>query len=89
MGLMVSFYVSVLALVLTGTLGVWLLLVTLALPRLRMVLQLYREPKPSGPPEGYTVWPLWYVSWAFYHNKRAGLLFVAGLALNLLIPLSF
>ncbi len=89
MGLMVSFYVAVLALVLTGTLGVWLLLVALALPRLRMVLQLYREPKPSGPPEGYTVWPLWYVSWAFYHNKRAGLLFVAGLALNLLIPLSF
>jgi 1,4-dihydroxy-2-naphthoate octaprenyltransferase len=89
MGLMVSFYVVVLALVLTGTLGVWLLLVALALPRLRMVLQLYREPKPSEPPEGYTVWPLWYVSWAFYHNKRAGLLFVAGLALNLLIPLSF
>jgi 1,4-dihydroxy-2-naphthoate octaprenyltransferase len=89
MGLMVSFYVVVLALVLTGTLGVWLLLVALALPRLRMVLQLYREPKPSKPPEGYTVWPLWYVSWAFYHNKRAGLLFVAGLALNLLIPLSF
>ncbi len=88
MGLMVSFYLVVLALVLTGTLGVWLLLVALALPRLRMVLKLYREPKPSEPPEGYTVWPLWYVSWAFYHNKRAGLLFVAGLLLNLLIPLS-
>jgi 1,4-dihydroxy-2-naphthoate octaprenyltransferase len=89
MGLMVGFYLVVLALVLTGTLGVWVLLVALALPRLRMALQLYREPKPSEPPEGYTVWPLWYVSWAFYHNKRAGLLFVAGLALNLLIPLSF
>jgi 1,4-dihydroxy-2-naphthoate octaprenyltransferase len=88
MGLMVGFYLVVLALVLTGTLGVWLLLVALALPRLRMVLQLYREPKPSEPPEGYTVWPLWYVSSAFYHNKRAGLLFVAGLFLNLLVPLS-
>jgi len=79
----------VLALVLTGTLGIWLLLVVLALPRLRAVLKLYREPKPSEPPEGYTVWPLWYVSGAFYHNKRAGLLFVAGLLLNLLVPLSF
>jgi len=87
--LMVSFYLVVLALVLTGTLGVWLLLVALALPRLRAVLQLYREPKPSEPPEGYPVWPLWYVSWAFYHNKRAGLLFVAGLLLNVLFPLSF
>ncbi len=87
--LMVSFYLVVLALVLMGTLGVWLLLVALALPRLRAVLQLYREPKPSEGPEGYTVWPLWYVSGAFYHNKRAGLLFVAGLLLNLLLPLSF
>jgi len=88
MALMVGFYGVVLALVLTGTLGVWLLLVVLALPRLRTVLQLYREPRPSEPPDGYTVWPLWYVSWAFYHNKRAGLLFVAGLLLNLFIPLS-
>ena len=88
MALMVSFYLAVLILVLTGTLGVWLLLVALALPRLRTVLKLYRDPKPEGPPEGYPVWPLWYVSWAFYHNKRAGLLFAAGLALNLLIPLS-
>ncbi|MCI0826972.1 MAG: prenyltransferase [Chloroflexi bacterium] len=87
--LMVGFYGVVLALVLTGTLGIWLLLVVLALPRLRAVLKLYREPKPSEPPEGYTVWPLWYVSGAFYHNKRAGLLFVAGLLLNLLVPLSF
>ena len=79
----------VLALVLTGTMGVWLLLVALALPRLRTVYQLYREPKPSEAPEGYAVWPLWYVSWAFYHNKLAGLLFVAGLLLNLLVPLSF
>ena len=87
--LMVGFYGVVLALVLTGTLGIWLLLVVLALPRLRAVLKLYREPKPSEPPEGYTVWPLWYVSGAFYHNNRAGLLFVAGLLLNLLVPLSF
>ena len=87
--LMVGFYGVVLALVLTGTLGIWLLLVVLALPRLRAVLKLYRDPKPSEPPEGYTVWPLWYVSGAFYHNKRAGLLFVAGLLLNLLVPLSF
>ena len=85
---MVGFYLVVLALVLTGTLGIWLLMGARALPRLRTVLKLYREPKPSEPPERYTVWPLWYVSWAFYHNKRAGLLFVGGLFLNLLIPLS-
>lgn len=88
MALMIAFYLAVVALVLTGTLGIWLLLLALALPRLKAVLEQYSRPKPDEPPEDYAVWPLWYVSGAFWHNKRAGLLFVAGLFLNLLIPLS-
>jgi len=88
MALMVGFYLIVAALVLTGTLGVWVLLVVLALPRLKTVLELYSKPKPAQRPEGYAIWPLWYVSWAFQHNKRAGLLFVIGLVINLLVPLS-
>src|SRR3972149_6156786 len=86
MALMVAFYLIVVALVLTGTLGVWVLLVFLALPRLKTALETYRKPKPTQPPENYPVWPLWFVSWAFYHNKRAGLLFVIGLVINLLVP---
>lgn len=88
MAAMIAFYLIVVALVATGTLGVWVLLVALALPRLLEVLKLYTQPKPAEPPEDYAVWPLWFVSWAFYHNKRAGLLFVVGLVLNLLFPLS-
>ena len=88
MALMVAFYLIVAALVLSGTLGVWVLLVVLALPRLVSVLKLYLQPRPSEPPDDYAVWPLWFVSWAFYHNKRAGLLFVLGLVLNLVFPLS-
>jgi 1,4-dihydroxy-2-naphthoate octaprenyltransferase len=88
MALMVAFYLIVVALVLTGTLGVWVLLVFLALPRLKTALETYRKPKPTQPPENYPVWPLWFVSWAFYHNKRAGLLFVIGLVINLLVPVS-
>lgn len=84
MVLMVSFYLVVLALVVTGTLGPWVLLVVLAVPRLVRVLQVYLKPRPAQPPENYPVWPLWYVSAAFYHNKRAGALFVLGLGLNLL-----
>jgi len=86
--LMSAFYAIVAALVLSGALAVWVLLVFLALPRLVEVLKIYRQPKPSKPPENYAVWPLWFVSWAFYHNKRAGTLFVLGLALNLLFPIS-
>ncbi len=88
MALMVAFYVVVVALVLTGTLGVWVLLVFLAVPRLKTALEIYLKPKPEQPPENWPVWPLWYVSWAFYHNKRAGLLFVIGLAINLLVRVS-
>jgi 1,4-dihydroxy-2-naphthoate octaprenyltransferase len=87
MGLMAGYYLLVLALVLTRTLGVWVLLVALALPRLVRVLAIYRKPPPAEPPENYPVWPLWYVSAAFYHNKLAGAMFVLGLILNILLPL--
>jgi 1,4-dihydroxy-2-naphthoate octaprenyltransferase len=87
--LMIAYYLVVLALVLTGTLGVWVLLIVLALPRLREVLKIYNEPKPSERPENYPVWPLWFVSAAFYHNKLAGGMFVLGLILNLIPAISF
>jgi 1,4-dihydroxy-2-naphthoate octaprenyltransferase len=85
-GLMVAYYATVVALVLIGDVGAWVLLVFLAVPRLVSVLKTYRAPKPSEPPENYPVWPLWYVSAAFYHNKLAGGLFVLGLILNWAVP---
>ena len=84
--LMVAYYLTILGLVLTGTLGIWVLLVVLALRRLIEVLRVYNRPKPEEPPEDYPVWPLWFVSAAFYHNKLAGGLFVLGLILNLIFP---
>ncbi|HSB88407.1 MAG TPA: prenyltransferase [Anaerolineales bacterium] len=89
LALMVSYYVIVVILVLTGTLGPWVLLVALALPRLRRVWKTYRDPRPDKPPENYPVWPLWYVAAAFYHNKLAGAMFVLGLLLNVLLPRIF
>jgi 1,4-dihydroxy-2-naphthoate octaprenyltransferase len=86
--LMVAYYLVVVGLVLTGSLGVWLLLVFLAVPRLVEVLRTYNRPKPEEPPENYPVWPLWFVSAAFYHNKLAGGMFVLGLILNLIFPLT-
>ena len=64
--------------------GMWLLvLVAGALPLLSLVIRIYRSPKPEQPPDGYRGWPLWFVGAAFIHNRRFGLLFVAGLALQL------
>jgi 1,4-dihydroxy-2-naphthoate octaprenyltransferase len=68
--------------VLTGTLGFGSLVVLGGLPMLLQALDVYSKPKPSSPPPGYPVWPLWYVSAAFVHTRRAGALFVLGLFLN-------
>ena len=80
--LMIGFYPVVLALVMSGHVGVGVLIVAAAIPRLRQVLRAYGQPKPASPPPGYRIWPLWYVSLAFYHNKLAGGLFVLGLSVN-------
>jgi len=82
--LSVLMYVSAAALLVWE--GMWALaLVAGALPLLALVLRFYRRPKPERPPEGYRGWPLWFVGVAFIHNRRFGMLFVAGLALQLAI----
>jgi 1,4-dihydroxy-2-naphthoate polyprenyltransferase len=83
-GLMVAFYAIVIGLVASRTVGIGVLLVAFALPRLITVLRAYSLPKPATPPPGYRVWPLWFVSLAFYHNRLAGSLFVLGLVVNAL-----
>ena len=82
MALMVLFFLVVIALVLTGAMGFWILLTLLAIGRLWTVLRKYAQPKPESAPPGWTVWPLWYVGWAMLLNRRAGQLFVLGLMLN-------
>ena len=83
--LMIAFYPIVALLVLRGDLGWGVLLVAFAIPRLVQVLKAYDHPKPATAPEGFLIWPLWYVAIAFYHNRLAGGLFVLGLALDVLL----
>ena len=78
----------------TAALAVWqemwaLVLVVGALPLLWLLVRIYRQPKPAEPPEGYRGWPLWFVGVAFIHNRRFGLLFVSGLALQLVAEATF
>jgi 1,4-dihydroxy-2-naphthoate octaprenyltransferase len=80
--LMVAFYAITLALVVSGKIGIGVLIVAAAIPRLIQVLKAYSQPKPAAPPAGYRLWPLWFVSLAFYHNRLAGGLFVLGLLVN-------
>jgi 1,4-dihydroxy-2-naphthoate octaprenyltransferase len=79
--LMVLMYALVVFLILIGYFHWIMLIVFLAITVLRKVVPLYLKPRPAGPPEWYPreAWPLWFVSLAFLHNRRYGLLFLAGL----------
>ncbi len=81
-----TYFLLVLALVVLRVTGPWVLLTFLALPRLVQVWRAFSRPRPSDPPDGWTVWPLWYVGWAMLFNRRAGELFTLGLLLNVLVP---
>jgi 1,4-dihydroxy-2-naphthoate octaprenyltransferase len=74
-------YVVIGYLVVIGFFSPLLLVVLAALPKLRDATRVYRRPKPASRPAEYPVdvWPLWFVAYAFAHNRRWGLLFLVGL----------
>jgi 1,4-dihydroxy-2-naphthoate octaprenyltransferase len=83
--MMASFYPLVAALVVLRALPVPALLAFGALPRFALVWRAFLRPRPAEPPAGFPVWPLWFAPLAFVHARRAGALFVAGLALGALV----
>jgi 1,4-dihydroxy-2-naphthoate octaprenyltransferase len=87
-GLFVSFYVVVAALVMGGVITVWALSVVGAIPVLRRVTATYARPAPAQPPPRYPLWPLWFGPWAFLHARRAGALLVAGLVIGAIWPVT-
>jgi 1,4-dihydroxy-2-naphthoate polyprenyltransferase len=84
--LMIAFYPIVVGAALIGWIGPFVALVLLGIPRLLEVLRVYSQPRPAEPPPDYPVWPLWFVSAAFVHTRRAGGLLILGLLLNALLP---
>jgi 1,4-dihydroxy-2-naphthoate octaprenyltransferase len=90
-GMMVLMYVLVVYLILARYF-IWIMLIVfLAITVFRRVVALYLKPRPDGPPEWYPKesWPLWFVSLAFLHNRRYGLLFLAGLVGEVILKLAF
>ena len=74
-------YALVVALVAIGFFSPLMLIVLLAFPQLRTTLAALRRPKPSERPADYpgSAWPIWFVGYAFLHNRRWGSLFLLGL----------
>lgn len=79
--LMAGMYVSLAALVAIGYFTPVVLVVLFAVPKLRDALAVYASSRPMVRPERYPAeaWPLWFVAYAFAHNRRYGLLLLLGL----------
>jgi 1,4-dihydroxy-2-naphthoate polyprenyltransferase len=86
LGMMVGFYLLVVAAVLAKAMPWPALLVFVALPRLVKVWPYFRRPPPDEPPAKFPVWPLWYAALAWLHVRQAGALLVVGLGIGALLP---
>ena len=86
LGMMVGFYLLIVAAVLAKAMPWPALLVVAALPRLVKVWPYFRRPPPDKPPANFPVWPLWYAALAWVHVRQAGALLVVGLAIGALLP---
>jgi len=85
-GMLTLQYLLVFWLVASGKFSFLLLAVLGAAPWWWRAVQAYSQPRPAAPPVDYPpgIWPLWYAAFAFQHTRRFGLLFLAGLAADVL-----
>lgn len=65
-------------------------IVIFAIPAFLKIYPIFLKPKPETAPDGQLGWPLYFVGYAFYNNRRFGGLFMFGLlvdaALRLFMP---
>jgi 1,4-dihydroxy-2-naphthoate octaprenyltransferase len=88
-GMMILRYFLLVYLVATKYFTPLILIVLIAIPRLRRVLPAFLNPKPATRPqdfpEGQGGWPLYFAPLAFWYNRSFGTLFVLGLFADVLI----
>jgi 1,4-dihydroxy-2-naphthoate polyprenyltransferase len=68
-----------------------MLIVLLALPAFMQYYPVFLKPKPAVKPEGQPGWPLYFVGYAFFNNRKFGTLFMLGLLIDValrLLPLT-
>jgi len=66
-----------------------LLIVFFAAPLAWKAIVRLSKPRPVSAPPGYPVWPRWFSTVAFMHNRRFGNLLILGVALDTVIRLVF
>ena len=89
LGMIAIQYLTVIALVISGFFTPVMLIVLGGLTAIPQVWAVYKNPKPEQCPQDYdsSIWPLWFVAIAFFHNKRYGSFFLLGLILEIILRL--
>jgi 1,4-dihydroxy-2-naphthoate octaprenyltransferase len=64
-----------------------MLIVLFAIPFFLKIYPVFLKPKPTTKPEGQPGWPLYFVGYAFYNNRKFGSLFMFGLLLDVALRL--
>lgn len=79
-------YITIVYLVIIGFFSPIMLIVFLAIKDFIKTINVFLKPKPDTKPDDYpeTAWPLWFVAYAFVHNRKFGILFMFGLFLETL-----
>jgi 1,4-dihydroxy-2-naphthoate octaprenyltransferase len=87
--LMLLQYLITVYLVFTGFFRWTMLIVLLGLKRFWTVFKIYKEKKPKERPSDYPqeAWPLWYVAFAFWHNRTFGALYLLGLIFEVIFKI--
>lgn len=62
-----------------------MVIVLLAIPTFLQYYPVFLKPKPATRPEGQPGWPLYFVGYAFYNNRKFGSLFMMGLLIDVLL----
>jgi 1,4-dihydroxy-2-naphthoate octaprenyltransferase len=85
--MLASQYLLTLVLIAAGIVHWILLVVFIALPRLRDCWQAFSLPKPEDRPEGYpvSIWPLWFSAHAFSHTRVFTSLFLIGILIDSMV----
>lgn len=62
-----------------------MLIVFFAFPAFMKIYPIFLKPKPETAPEGQVGWPLYFVGYAFFNNRRFGSFFMLGLLVDVLL----
>ena len=81
----ILFYVWIIGQVVFGITHWIVLIVLISLKDMRLVWETYSNPYPEEKPEGWPIWPLWFVGWVIHFTRKAGGPYILGMLLSVLI----